>query len=118
MLVLGTRLIISMNMILFTLSLFRLYVCFNLMKYWSLYTNPKAERIIKMFKNRNGILYLYKSNIKKNGFLTLGLILCIILYISSLIFKVYEHYSMNQVDGFIYIWNCFWFIIVTMTTSI
>lgn len=120
MISLGTYVTISLDMILFTFSMLRLYILIKILKYWSIYANDRSQRIIKYFKNKSLLFFLYKSNIKKNGFYTLSAIFCAILFLSSLIFKIYEnyitHYS-NDSSGFSYIWNCYWYLVITMTTS-
>jgi hypothetical protein len=107
----------SSSAILFSFCILRLYVCVKIIRYWNFYSNDKSKRIFKFFKNKSIDLFIYKSNIKARGLFSITIIFCVVLYISALIFKVYEDYEPNNEIGFSYIWNCLWFLIVTITTS-
>jgi hypothetical protein len=116
MLVLGNPTTISLNMILFSLSILRLYLCVKILKYWSMYTNDNSQRILNLFKQKSGISFLYKSNVKQSGFSTLLVIFCTILYFCALFFKMYEDNKTEQIE-FSNFANCIWYLVITMTTS-
>lgn len=118
MIILGQKVTYSLNMILFSIGLLRLYVCLKIIKYWYTYTNDKSKRIFKFFQNKNHNMFFYKTAIKAYGFFAVIIIFTMILYLSSLVFKVFEHYS-NKDDNnhFKYILNCLWYLAQTMTTS-
>ena len=102
MYILGTQVTYSLNMILFSLSIIRLYVVIKVIKYWNLYTNDKSQRIFKFFKNKFLNKFFYKVSLKAYGFNAVIIIFCVVLYIGALVFKVFENYQANQ-GGFSYI---------------
>lgn len=107
----------SMSAILFSFCILRLYVCVKVIRYWNFYSNSRSRRIFTFFGNYSIDLFLYKANIKGRGLYTISFISAVFLYISALIFKIYEDYETKEEVGFSYIWNCLWFLIVTITTS-
>jgi hypothetical protein len=108
----------SINSILFSLCILRLYVCIKVLKYWDLYASDKSKRVHKFFNNDNINVFLYKANLKTRGFFTLVLIVVVCIYLSALILKVYEDFDPNTHSKFNDLLNCLWYLIVTMTTSI
>jgi hypothetical protein len=84
---------------------------------WSLFANEKAKRIFKFFGNKNIDLFFFKTNIKYYGFISVGVIFALIIYLFALVFKVYENFSKNDPSGFKSIWNSLWYLVQTMTTS-
>jgi hypothetical protein len=118
MMILGTEVIYSASMILFAVCIIRLYIVIKFMKYWSRYTNEKALRLFKFFNNKLVYLFFYKTAIKEYSFLALSIIFVAVVYVSSLIFKIFEHNIPSaEPKGFSYFWNCLWFLVNTMTTS-
>jgi hypothetical protein len=120
--ILGNDVTYSLSMLLFAACIVRLYVVVKLMKYWSQFTNEKGLRVFKLFNNKLVYLFFYKSSIRKYGFLALSVIFFAFIYVSSLIFKIFEHYTppelLNQETiRFSNFLNCLWFLVVTMTTS-
>ena len=60
--------------------------------------------------------FLYRTNLKNNGFLTIAVIFIIIVFGISYIFKVFENYQTNETtDEFGNYFNCLWFIIQSIT---
>jgi hypothetical protein len=118
MMILGNTVIYSSSMILYAFCMIRLYIVFKLLRYWNTYTNDKAVRLFKFFNNKMIYLFLYKTSIKEYGFLALTVIFFIFIYVSALIFKIFEHnITTDPPTGFAYFLNCLWFLVVTMTTS-
>jgi hypothetical protein len=115
--ILGNDVQYSVSMILFTLCMLRLYVFVKVLKYWSMFTNDKSQRIFKFFDNKFLYRFLYKANIREYSFIALIVIFTSIIYIFSLVFKIFEHYNPDATEKFSYFWNCLWFLVVTMTTS-
>ena len=113
---LGQQVTYSINMILFCFSMFRLAISYDLIKFWYPYTNENAKSIYKFYKNTSINIFLYKTAIRMYGFITLAVLFLLILYLFSLIFKMFEHFDGNDKSGFKYIWNVYWFLVVTMTT--
>jgi hypothetical protein len=114
---LGNEVYYSASATLYTFSLIRLYVCVKVIKYFNFYSNEKSKRIFKFFKNKKTNVFLYKGNIKGNGFLTLVFLLAVFLYVFSLIFKVYEDNNPERNSDFAELTNCLWYLVVTVTTS-
>jgi hypothetical protein len=117
MIILGNTVRYSFDMILFSLCMLRLYVLVKVMKFWNLYTNNNSKRIFKFFKNKYIDMFFYKSNLKYYGFLSVCIIFSVLLYISSLVFKVYENFDGNEEKNFGYFWNCLWFLAQSMSTG-
>lgn len=114
---LGYEVTYSINMILFTLSMLRLYVVFKIIKYYNLFTKENSKRIFKFYGNKNINLFFYKANIKYFAMISVMVITSGFIYLFALVFKIYEDYESNNQAGFYYIWNCLWFLVQTMTTS-
>lgn len=115
----GNEIKYSANAILFSFSILRVYVLIKVVRYYSFFTDEKSKRMLEFFKIRNVYYFVYKANIKANGFISLILIFCSLLYLSGLIFKVYEDYIPGPEDDrtFSDLANCLWYLVVTMTTS-
>ena len=108
---LGVDVTYSLDMILFTLSIFRLYVIFKLIKVYNTYTNSRGQKINSFFGNKNHWMFLYRTNLKANGFKTLFLIFLIIILVGSYTFKIFENYQTDEESSdFGNFFNCLWFI--------
>jgi hypothetical protein len=120
--ILGNEVIYSLSMFLFAGCMIRLYIVIKFMKYWSQFTNEKALRMFKLFNNKLIYVFFYKTSIKEYSFIALAVIFFAFIYLSSLIFKIFEHYNPlghldNETIKFSYFLNCLWYLVVTMTTS-
>ena len=114
--VLGKEVNYSLDMILFTLSILRLFVIFKIIKIYNTYTNSRGQKINSYFGNTMIWTFLYRTNLKNNGFLTIAVIFIIIVFGISYIFKVFENYQTNETtDEFGNYFNCLWFIIQSIT---
>ena len=113
--ILGAEINFNLNIILFLLSLLRLYKVLVLIKYWSFYSNEKSIRILKFYNTKFNHLFLFKALINSNSFISLLFIFISILYIFTLIFKVLENTSSSDKYGFSNFLNCMWYIFSTMT---
>ena len=108
---LGVNVTYSLDMILFTLSIFRLYVIFKVFKVYNTYTNSRGQKINTFFGNSNQWMFLYRTNLKANGFKTLALIFLIIILAGSYTFKIFENYQQDEeTSDFGNFFNCLWFI--------
>ena len=108
---LGVNVTYSLDMILFTLSIFRLYVIFKVFKVYNTYTNSRGQKINTFFGNSNQWMFLYRTNLKANGFKTLALIFLIIVLAGSYTFKIFENYQQDEeTSDFGNFFNCLWFI--------
>jgi hypothetical protein len=116
--ILGNTVTYSSSMILFAFCIVRLYIVLKLLKYWSNYTNDKALRLFKFFNNKMIYLFFYKTSIKEYSFFALTIIFFIFIYLSGMLFKIFEHSIVNApVTRFSNFLNCLWYLVVTMTTS-
>lgn len=117
MIILGSYVTYSLDMILFSLSLIRLYVVLKVIKVWNTYTNSRGHKIFAFFGNKEIWFYLYRTNLKNMGFITVSCIFIIISFVCGYIFKVFENYQKFENQSiFGSIWNCLWFLLQTMTT--
>lgn len=118
-LILGNNIIYSFNTIMYCLAVLRFYIVIKLVKFWNLYSSRRARNI----QNFLGIdtdpsVFLYKTNLKARSFLSLAMIGFSLLYLASLVFKVFEYTKVDHNAEFYYFWNSIWFLLITMTTSI
>jgi hypothetical protein len=112
--ILGNNITYSLDMILFSLSIIRLYVLFKIIRVYNSYTNTRSQKINQFFGNKNIWTFLYRTNLKSNSFKTLALIFSIILLAGSYLFKVYENYQKDEKSSdFGNFFNCLWFIAQT-----
>ena len=112
--ILGNDVTYSLDMILFSLSIIRLYVIFKIIRVYNLYTNSRSQKINSFFGNDNIWTFLYRTNLKSNSFITLALIFSIIVLAGSYIFKVFENYQKDEKSSdFGNFFNCLWFIAQT-----
>ena len=112
--ILGYDVTYSLDMILFSLSIIRLYVIFKIIKVYNLYTNSRSQKINLFFGNKNIWTFLYRTNLKSNSFTTLALIFSILVLAGSYLFKVYENYQQDEDSSdFGNFFNCLWFIAQT-----
>lgn len=103
----------------FVLSLIRLYVLVKQFRNWNIYTNGRGEKIAKFFNNNEMLMFLYRTNLKNNGALTLALIFITLALVGGYVLKVFEnHQPTESQSNFGDFWTCLWFIAQTMTTSI
>ena len=113
----GVYITYSLDMIFFALSLIRLYVVLKVIKYWNTYTNSRGQKIFEFFGNQRIWLFLYRTNLKINSFITLIIMFLLCLLLSAYLFKVFENYQITETQSPLgNIWNCFWFILQTITS--
>ena len=115
MIILGNKVIYNLNMILLFMCMFRLYTIIKVVKYWNFYSSEKAIRILKIYNSNYVSVFLYKVVIKINSYWALTLIFFGILYIFGLIFKIFENLDNKDIYNFASIYNCYWYILNTMT---
>ena len=114
--VLGNEINYSLDMILFSLSILRLGVIFKIIKIYNTYTNSRGQKINGLFGNTMIWTFLYRTNLKNNGFLTIAILFLIIVFGISYIFKVFENYQTDETTNeFGNYLNCLWFIIQSIT---
>ena len=112
--ILGNNITYSLDMILFSLSIIRLYVLFKIIRVYNPYTNTRSQKINQFFGNKNIWTFLYRTNLKSNSFKTLALIFSIIVLTGAYLFKVYENYQQDEKSSdFGNFFNCLWFIVQT-----
>ena len=108
----------NINMLFFFFCSLRFYVLVKVLRYYNLFTHKRSKNILKFFEKKSlGTNFLYRANLKLNGFITIGLIGSITLIYSSMILNIFEYTNDNVNNDFFYFWNCSWYIIVTMCTS-
>ena len=108
----------NINMLFFFFCSLRFYLIIKVVRYYNLFAQHQSKNILKLYEKNSSITtFLYRANLKHNGFMTIGLIGAITLIYSSIIFQIVEYNKMDQTNPFYYLWNCTWYIIVTMCTS-
>lgn len=115
---LGVKMIYSIDMILFCLSLFRIYTFNHLLSSCSMFFSLRSFRIYDFLQVKSYTCFLYRTELKYNSFGTIGLIFTFFLIIASFVFKVFEYYQVkpSQSDFGNYS-NSFWYLLVTMLGS-
>lgn len=113
--ILGKGVVYNINMILFLISMLRLYTLIKTIKYWNYYSSEKSLRLLKFYKNSYINVFVYKVIIMVHSYVAILILFCAILYVASLIFKVVENYDPADVYYFGNFYNCIWYLISTMT---
>jgi hypothetical protein len=107
----------SINGILLALSFLRLYILIKVIKHLNNYTSQSSERIYKFFQNRFVNVFLYKANLKKQGFYYIAFFCGFIILLFAMIFRIFEDSEPYLDSDFATILNCLWFLMETITTS-
>ncbi len=114
--ILGYEVDYSLNMLLCFIGIFRIYMLIKVAKHISFFTSTKSNQILNFFGEKFEEVFLFRSTIKYSSFLTLILYFFIILYLASLVFKIFEKFDIIP-TGFYYMTNCVWYFTQTMATS-
>lgn len=108
---------IPINAILFLFCLSRFWFFFKLLVLFSNYSNPRSARACKMNKFRIDYSFYVKTLIDEIPFYLYSLVLILSILIFSYAIRIFER-GLDEVseNNFSNIYNCVWFIIITMTT--
>lgn len=118
----GQYMMYPFSTILSTCCLLRIIFIFKLFNVFSLYTSVKAEKISDNYGSRANLGFAFKVLSKEHPFFVLSIIFlmsCIIFGYGLRNFETlyWEHFPDDgSYQSWEYIWNCFWFVFVTMTT--
>lgn len=116
--ILGSEVTYTINLVLYFLSMFRVYIIVKVVRYWNLYSKVRSKKILKFFdRYSNSDVFSYKANLSQRGFITLTLLAGFTLILFSLLLKAVEYYVNNPQSKFYYYWNSLWLLVVTMCTS-
>lgn len=117
--VIGKEITYNINMMLYFICSLRIYTLIKVIRYYNLFAQEHPKSILKFYdKNSSSQTFLYRANLKQNGFVTIAIIGSMTLLYSSVIFQVVEYDKKDENNPYYYLWNCSWYIIVTMCTSI
>jgi hypothetical protein len=105
----------NINSILACMAIMRLYVCMRVLKNSNMY-NAMDIMSVNHYNLSSVYRFLYRCNLRYRPFITILIIFAFFYYISIIAFILYERY--NLTGEFTNIWNVFWLIVVTITTSI
>ena len=112
-------LVLSLDAMLTTLMLLRVYIVFRLVRIYSRWANDHADECCQMFGCNSSTLFVLKSLFKERPFLTLGVSMCLSITIFGFATRTFER-PYNDDNGrkmdFDYVWNAMWMIVITMTT--
>ncbi len=111
---LGLNVSYSVNSILASMTILRLYVCFRVFKNFNMY-NVSDIKSLSQFDLNSVYRFLYRCNMRYRPFSTLMVIFVFFYYFCTIVFVIYERYGL--VGEFNFTWNVFWLIVVTITTS-
>ena len=110
---------LSLDAILTTLMLLRVYIVFRIVRVYSRWANDHADECCQTFGCSSNTLFVLKSLFKERPFLTLGVSMCLSITIFGMATRTFER-PYNDDNGrkmdFDYVWNAMWMIVITMTT--
>ena len=113
------NLILSLDALLTTIMLVRVYLVFRLVRIYSRWANDHADECCEFYGCHSNILFVLKSLFKERPFLTLGVSMCLSITIFGMATRTFER-PYNDANGrkmdFDYVWNAMWMIVITMTT--
>ena len=113
------HLMLSLDAMLTTLMLLRVYIVFRLVRVYSRWANDHADECCQIFGCNSTTLFVLKSLFKERPFLTLGVSMCLSITIFGMATRTFER-PYNDENGkkmdFDYVWNAMWMIVITMTT--
>ena len=112
-------LVLSLDGMLATLMLLRVYIVFRLVRVYSRWANDHADECCQIFGCHSNTLFVLKSLFKERPFMTLGVSMCLSITIFGMATRTFER-PYNDENGrkmdFDYVWNAMWMIVITMTT--
>jgi hypothetical protein len=129
------ELVYSLSNVLTIFILIRSYHFIRLIHTYSYWATPRAENICKLMNTEATIGFGIKAYLKINPFLTLGIGIFFVILFFGLGVKIFEYYGVQVMEllnstedayngdfagvmkKFENMLNCFWLILVTMTTS-
>lgn len=116
---LGFEIMFNLNMLFFFFCSLRIYIIVKAIRYWNLFSQNTSIHMLRLFNElSNPYFFFYKSNLKRNGLITLFLLGAFSLIYFSLIFQVLEYFKKDISNEYYYFVNCIWYLIVTMCTGI
>lgn len=117
---LGIYYTITLNGVLFSINLTKFYFLTRLFEHYSRWTNERAHTVCKKFRCKADTIFLIKCELKNKPYTMVAILFIFCLLIFGVAVRTYEiTYSFNMdPDTFDFnSWfNCFWLMIVTMTT--
>jgi len=112
-------LVLSLDAMMTSLMLTRVYLVFRIVRIYSRWANDHADECCQIFGCHSNTLFVLKSLFKERPFMTLGVSMCLSITIFGMATRTFER-PYNDDNGhkmdFDYVWNAMWMIVITMTT--
>lgn len=115
----------SINSVISIVVLIKFYLICRIFMHYSRWTSDNAVSFCNKYKVKNGIHFAIKSEMKKRPFTVLSFLLVFLMVIFGFAMRTFEYGVFNPVhkskgmkgsNDLQNLANCFWLIIVTMTT--
>lgn len=109
---------ISLNEILTSFSLLRVFLYFKLLRHHSKWTNEHSSAICDLYAAKATEKYALKALLNEKPVQFMIPLLILSIFIFSLALRIYERnfVSSETIQGYHYLWNSMWLISLTMTT--
>ena len=114
--------IIPVSTYLVTLTFLRVFFIAKLFKHFTKYTSLQAEHICDKYVCKANSLFALKAMQKRNPFIVLTIMFALSCSVLGLSIRNFELYCFKlslrtPLEDWMYLWNSFWMIFVTMTTG-
>jgi hypothetical protein len=109
---------ISINEILASITLLRVFVLLKLFRHFSQWTNEKAAAICDLYAAKANTGYALKALLHEKPIPLLAILMGLSVLVFSFAVKIYEQnfHSFSGSQDYSYIWNSMWLVMLTMTT--
>lgn len=106
----------SINNFIAVVSLLRLWYCVCLLQHYSKWMNTLAITRPGVYASKSEYAYALNSHLRHNSYIFISVTLLISTLLLGAVLKIFERNTNRRHNGFEYIWNSFWVVILTMTT--
>ena len=112
-------LILSLDALLATIMLLRVYIIIRMIKHYTKWSNMYAERKCERFGTKNNTIFVLKAIFKEKPYVTLSICMVLSIAIFGMATRTFERPHLPEYGtdmDYDYIWNAMWLVVLTMTT--